>query len=135
PPRRDLLVLPFPVTGLGDKRIRVGVLVHDVTRERDLARTKDELISVVSHELRTPLASLVGFAELLLKRTYDDAQRHEFLSVMFEEGRRLTALISDFLDLQRMESGRQSVHMQPMQLAPMVQRALATVGEDPERPV
>src|SRR5581483_4925277 len=135
PPRRDLLVLPFPVTGLGDKRIRVGVLVHDVTRERDLARTKDELISVVSHELRTPLASLVGFAELLLKRTYDDAQRHEFLSVMYEEGRRLTALITDFLDLQRIESGHQVVHLRPTSLGPIIERAVATVGDDPVRPV
>ena len=64
------------------------------------------MVSVVSHELRTPLASLVGFAELLLKRDYDDATRRQYLTVMYQEGRRLTALINDFLDLQRLESGR-----------------------------
>lgn len=133
-PRRDLVAQVFPVTSL-DGLDEVGILLHDDTHERDLIRTKDELLSVVSHELRTPLASLVGFAELLLKRDYAEAQRREFLTVMYEEGRRLTALISDFLDLQRMESGRQSVHLQPIQLAPVIQRAIATAGEDTDRPI
>jgi signal transduction histidine kinase len=77
-----------------------------VTAERDLVRTKDELVSVVSHELRTPLASVVGFAELLLVRPFTEAQRREFLTTMLQKGKRLTALMNDFLDLQRMQSER-----------------------------
>ena len=135
PPRRDLLALVFPVTGIPSEGLDSGVLLHDVTHERDLARTKDELVSVVSHELRTPLASLVGFAELLLKRDYNEAQRREFLTVMYEEGRRLTGLISDFLDLQRMESGRQTVNLRPLQIGPVLERAVASAGEDEMRPI
>jgi PAS domain S-box-containing protein len=131
---RDLVTQVFPVTSL-EGLDEVGILLHDDTHERDLIRTKDELLSVVSHELRTPLASLVGFAELLLKRDYGEAQRREFLTVMYEEGRRLTALISDFLDLQRMESGRQSVHLQPVHLGSVIRRAVASAGEDVERQI
>ncbi|HLG68923.1 MAG TPA: response regulator [Chloroflexota bacterium] len=117
-------------------RVRTLLELHKMLRAQDdLIRMKDELLSVVSHELRTPLASLVGFAELLLTRTYSDEQQREFLTVMHQEGRRLTALIGDFLDLQRMESGRQSVHLQPCSLREAIDRAVATVGEDPQRPI
>jgi len=135
PPRRDLLAMLFPITGVQGVARETGILLHDVTSEHDLARTKDELISVVSHELRTPLASVVGFAELLLKRDYGEEQRREFLHLMYEEGRRLTALINDFLDLQRMESGRQTVHLRPLDLRPVMERAVQAAGEDPERPI
>jgi CheY-like chemotaxis protein len=114
----------------------VGIVLRDVTIERDLARTKDELVSVVSHELRTPLASVVGFAELLLTRpTMAEAQRQQYLGVMVEEGRRLTALINDFLDLQRLESGRQSIVPGSIALRPILEQAVIAAGDNSERPI
>jgi signal transduction histidine kinase len=71
-------------------------------------RLKDELVSIVSHELRTPLTSLRGFAELMLKRTFPPEKQREFLSIIHTEAVRLTNLINNFLDLQRMEAGRQT---------------------------
>jgi len=117
-------------------RVRTLLELNDLWKAQgELVRMKDELLSVVSHELRTPLASLVGFTELLLTQDYSEDQRREFLIVMMHEGRRLTALINDFLDLQRMESGRQTVHLQPVDLKPLLQQAIATLGEDLERPI
>src|SRR5581483_867568 len=112
-----------------------GILLSDVTIERDLARTKEELVSVVSHELRTPLATLVGFAELLLSQDFEEVQRRRFLNVMVEEGRRLTALINDFLDLQRMETGSEKVELTPIEVGPLLERALDLAGVDTERPI
>src|SRR5207244_8198142 len=80
-------------------------------------------------------ASLVGFAELLLTHDYAEAQRRQYLTVMYQEGRRLTALVNDFLDLQRLESGRDHVRPQPTDLRPLLQDAAARAGEDPERPI
>jgi signal transduction histidine kinase len=117
-------------------RVRTLLQLNDLWKAQgELIRMKDELLSVVSHELRTALASLVGFTELLLTQDYSEEQRREFLIVMMQEGRRLTALINDFLDLQRMESGRQTVHLQPIDLKPLLQQAITTLGEDPERPI
>ncbi|MDP8924711.1 MAG: ATP-binding protein [Chloroflexota bacterium] len=134
PARRDVLFQIFPVadagTGLG-----VGMLLHDVTAERDLQRTKDELVSVVSHELRTPLASVTGFAELLLMREWSEAERQHFLTVMVDEGRRLTALVNEFLSLQRIESGREPIAARPTDLRPVLERAVAGAGADPARPI
>lgn len=117
-------------------RVRNSVeLRRLMTAQSELLRMKDELVSVVSHELRTPLASVVGFAELLLTQNYDEPQRREFLTIMHQEGRRLTALINDFLDLQRMESQRQSVHAEPVALGELLRRAIIVSGEDPQRPI
>jgi len=107
----------------------------DVTDRRELDRLKDELLGVVSHELRTPVASLVGFTELLLTRDYAEPQRREFLTVMLREGRRLTALINDFLDLQRLESGAQQIVLAPTPLRPLVERAVAAAGENLAAPI
>jgi PAS domain S-box-containing protein len=103
--------------------------------QEEVVRAKDELVSVVSHELRTPLVSLVGFTELMLVRDFAEAERREFLTIILEEGRRLTSLINDFLDLQRMESGGLRIAPEPMQLDRVVLRAVEAAGEDPERPI
>lgn len=101
----------------------------------ELNRTKDELVSMVSHELRTPLASVVGFAELLATRTVTDDQRKEYLGVMVQEGRRLTVLINDFLDLQRIESGQESLSRAPADLPALIERAVNRAGADQPRPI
>ena len=135
PIHRDLSVTVFPVIDGRGTPIGWGTLMRDVTQEREVQRLKDELVSVVSHELRTPLASIVGFAELLLSRTFAADEQREFLEIMLEEGHRLTALINDFLDLQRLESGRQEIRPVPTALGPLLQRAVQTAGLDPARPI
>jgi signal transduction histidine kinase len=134
-PSRSIQAEVFTVADSTTGRRSVGVVLRDVTAERDLVRTKDELVSVVSHELRTPLASVVGFAELLRTRELKEAQRQQFLTVILEEGRRLTALINDFLDLQRMESGHQEIAPRPVELAAFVEQCVAAAGMDDARPI
>jgi PAS domain S-box-containing protein len=101
----------------------------------ELNRVKDELVSMVSHELRTPLASLVGFTELLQSREFAKAQRKQYLDVMLREGRRLTSLINDFLDLQRIEGGAQKLNLGPLDLSVLVRRAVTSAGEDRHTPI
>lgn len=86
-----------------------SLLVHrDITREFEVSQMKNELVSTVSHELRTPLASVLGFTELLLTKDLKPARKTKYLETIYNEAKRLTALINDFLDIQRMESGRQT---------------------------
>ena len=134
-PSRSIQAEVFTVANSSDGRRGVGIVLRDVTAERDLVRTKDELVSVVSHELRTPLASVVGFAELLRTRELKEPQRQQFLTVILEEGRRLTALINDFLDLQRMESGRQEIAPRPVELAAFIEQCVAAAGADDAHPI
>ncbi|MFS0820378.1 ATP-binding protein [Bacillus sp. 1P02SD] len=86
-----------------------SLLVHrDITKEFEITQMKNELVSTVSHELRTPLASVLGFTELLLTKDLKPERKTKYLQTIYNEAKRLTALINDFLDIQRMESGRQT---------------------------
>jgi PAS domain S-box-containing protein len=105
--------------------ISVLSLVQDVTERKALERLKDELVSTVSHELRTPLASLRGFAELMLTRDFSLAQQREFLTIILNESKRLADLINDFLDLQRIEAGRQEYHFRPLDLLSVARETIA----------
>jgi PAS domain S-box-containing protein len=96
----------------------------------ELSRAKDEMVSMVSHEMRTPLASIVGFTELLATREVTSEQRKEYLGVMLQEGRRLTALINDFLDLRRIEGGHLTMRFAPAELTALIKRAVDLFGGD-----
>ncbi|QKS72898.1 response regulator [Paenalkalicoccus suaedae] len=93
----------------GEKEKLGTVFVHrDMTREHELDTMKSELVSTVSHELRTPLSSVLGFTELLMTKELKPERQKKYLETIYKEAQRLTNLINDFLDLQRMESGKQS---------------------------
>ena len=95
-----------------------------VDASAELSRAKDEMVSMVSHEMRTPLASIVGFAELLVTREVKPKQLAEYLAVILQEGRRLTALINDFLDLRRIEGGHVTMRFAPADVSALITRAV-----------
>ncbi|MCJ8008376.1 ATP-binding protein [Lederbergia wuyishanensis] len=92
---------------------RVGtIFVHrDITKEHEVDQMKSELVSTVSHELRTPLSSVLGFTELLLNKKVTPERQYKYLTTIQKEAQRLTNLINNFLDIQRMESGKQQYDM------------------------
>lgn len=79
---------------------------RDVTRETELDRMKSEFLSTAAHELRTPMASIMGFSELLMMRRYDEGKTRELLGTINRQAQRLTSLLTDLLDLARIEARR-----------------------------
>ena len=96
----------------GDMIGRIFVF-RDVTKRREVERLKSELLATVSHELRTPLTGILGFSELLLRPGTDPEAGAHYAATIHSEAQRLTALINDFLDLQRIESGAFSLTPEP----------------------
>lgn len=97
------------------------VLIHrDITKNYEVDQMKSELVSTVSHELRTPLSSILGFTELLLRREIKPEKQKQYLSNILSESKRLTNLINDFLDIQRMETGAQTYEKNPIKLLPIL---------------
>ncbi|WP_429840668.1 ATP-binding protein [Brevibacillus sp. FIR094] len=88
------------------------LVYRDFTTEYEIDQMKSDFVSTVSHELRTPLASVLGFAELLLTKELKPERQQRYIATIYQEATRLTALINDFLDLQRMESGRQTYELE-----------------------
>ncbi|RPI48753.1 MAG: GAF domain-containing sensor histidine kinase, partial [Chloroflexi bacterium] len=101
--------------------------------------SKSQFLASVSHELRTPLTSILGFTRIVKKRLEErivplvsaaDAktertlqQVESNLSIILMEGQRLTALINDLLDLEKIEAGKVEWHMEPLQIADVVDQA------------
>jgi PAS domain S-box-containing protein len=83
------------------------LLLHDVTEEKELDRMKNEFISTAAHELRTPLTSIMGFSEYMLETPPETAaESKHLLGIIHEQAGNLSAIISDLLDLSRIESGK-----------------------------
>ncbi|MFC6232205.1 ATP-binding protein [Paenibacillus allorhizosphaerae] len=116
--------LELYATPVGDKqKLEIqGYLfvLRDRTEEEKIDEMKNEFVSIVSHELRTPLASVLGFIEILLHRELTPEKRTRYMQTIYNEAMRLSTLINDFLDLQRMESGKQVYHFAPVELGGLV---------------
>lgn len=99
----------------------------DITRLKEVDRLKSDIVANVSHELRTPLASIKAYAELLLHNIEGDdrALRDQFLGVIDLEADRLSQLISDLLNLSRLEAGRFEVRKVQVDLGDLLADVLA----------
>lgn len=107
---------------------RGAILVfHDLTRIKQLERTRQEFVANVSHELRTPLSLIKGFVETLLEGAKNDPEKAtRFLQTIEKHTDRLTFLIEDLLTISRLESGQIIMNLHPVDLHEETQR----VAED-----
>ncbi len=126
PTPRTLQARFFPVQDASGDSPRLGLLLRDITRERELDEMKSQLLSTVSHELRTPLASIKGFATTLLRQDvdWDEDSRRDFLGIIDEESDRLSELISNLLDMSRIEAGTLRVEPESTKLIPIIQETV-----------
>jgi len=105
---------------------RGAILVfHDLTRIKQLERTRQEFVANVSHELRTPLSLIKGFVETLLEGAKNDPeQATRFLQTIEKHTDRLTFLIEDLLTISRLESGQIIMNLHPVNLHEEAQRVI-----------
>lgn len=125
----------FDVHGDDGEAIGRGLLLRDVTRERELDQFKSTLLAAVGHELRTPLAAIKGHASTLLQDDVSwslDDQRH-FLGTISTEADRLALLVTNLLDLSRHEAGLLALHRTAHHLDGIVEDAVHRLSPPPVR--
>ncbi|WP_214755688.1 sensor histidine kinase [Exiguobacterium sp. s157] len=96
------------------------LVFRDITSETEAERLKSEFISTISHELRTPLSSIYGFTELMVKKQLPNEKQAKYLQTIHAETERLTHLVNDFLDVQRMEAGSQMYDREQLDVEPVI---------------
>jgi len=95
---------------------------------KDMDEVKDEFLYTVTHELRTPLTSIRAMAELVHDNDdMEEEQRQEFLSGIIKETERLSHLITQVLNLERYESGRQHLNLTPVLLNTLINDSIRSV--------
>lgn len=100
-------------------------MIHDLTRLKQLERTREEFVANVSHELRTPLSLIGGYVETLLDGAKDNPEVSvKFLQTIQRNSERLQFLIEDLLTISQLESGRLTMHLQPVRLPALVDKVL-----------
>ncbi len=103
---------PFVIQGIAFQGI-LSLLV-DITHVRELERIKDEIVDIVSHELKLPLTTILGYSEMLTEQLQGTTQ--QYAREIQAQTRRLNRLITDFLDIARLEKGRQVLDHKPLLL-------------------
>jgi two-component system, OmpR family, phosphate regulon sensor histidine kinase PhoR len=111
------------------KAAGVVAVLHDMTREKEVAELKSDFVSSVSHELRTPLASIKAYVEMLIDGEADDEKTtREFYEVIQNEANRLSRLIDNMLSISRIESGLVQVNKHPQSLTIIMKEAIEVIA-------
>jgi two-component system phosphate regulon sensor histidine kinase PhoR len=104
------------------------LVLRDVTRTRRLEQIRRDFVANVSHELRTPVSVIRANVETLVSGAIDDTEHaHQFLDAVHRNADRLSQLISDLLDLSRIEAGEYHIDMEPVRIAPLVIRVVGNL--------
>jgi signal transduction histidine kinase len=92
-----------------------------------------DMISKIAHELRSPLTSIKGFSSMLVSRwdRFTDEQRLQFVETIRADAERMGRIVSEVLDLARLEAGRLELHPVPVVVADVVARANGRMSELP----
>ena len=121
---------PFRLVGVCMSTQEHKKIEEELTKARDKAQQSDKLKSAflanMSHEIRTPLNAIVGFSNLLVDgdMSFQKEEIKEFLSLIYLNCEQLLALISDILDLSKIESNTMVFNITEQPLTPLLQNIL-----------
>ena len=100
------------------------IVFSDINRLKELDQAKNEVMSLVSHELRTPLTAIRGYSELLKETPNLPEGAEECVTTIHEAAERLARILTTFLDVSRLESGKQEIRTDPIRLNEVAREAV-----------
>jgi two-component system, OmpR family, phosphate regulon sensor histidine kinase PhoR len=131
-PNEKIIDINLAAYSIEDGGIKgVIVVLHDITAIRRLEKMRSEFVTNVSHELKTPITSIKGFTETLLDGALEDAEiSRSFLTIINEESDRLYRLISDILDLSKIEQKRMPLQLEEVNLPDLIKETVRILHEE-----
>ena len=117
-----------PVIGEHGRWLGIVVVMHDITELVKLEQVRKDFVANVSHELKTPVTSIKGFSETLLYGAYKNEETLlSFLEIIHKESNRLQMLITDLLDLSKVEQVGYEVNLHKVKLNDVLNRCIGNV--------
>jgi PAS domain S-box-containing protein len=118
----SLQISSAPIHNKNDKIIAAASIISDITQQKALERQKDEFLAIASHELKTPVTSIKAYGQVLQVRftRKGDIEAAEQLRKMDVQIDKLTNLISDLLDVTKIQSGRLEFHREDFDLNTLI---------------
>ncbi|MTT31676.1 PAS domain-containing protein [Terrilactibacillus sp. BCM23-1] len=108
----------------------IVVVFHDITELKKLENMRKDFVANVSHELKTPITSVIGFTETLLDGAKENKTLEEqFLHIILKESKRLQSLISDLLDLSKIEKDHFVINWQKVNLNLIVEDVILILSD------
>ena len=101
----------------------IVVTLHDITKIKDLEKTKKDFVTNVSHELRTPLTAIKGFVETLQDTNSDDESQH-YLNIINRHTDRVIRIVNDLLLLSEIEAKPDSLELEDVNLQDLIENIL-----------
>lgn len=105
--KRFFNVLIVPVAS-GEEVVGMIIIMHDITRDKEISRMKTEFVSIAAHQLRTPLSAIKWSLHMILDGDVGkvSSEQVEFLEKAYQSNERMIILINDLLNISRIEEGR-----------------------------
>ena len=116
----DIFIAPIAV----DKNV-IGMIIimHDITRDREISRMKTEFVSIAAHQLRTPLSAIKWSLKMILDGDVGNitSEQIDFLEKTYQSNERMILLINDLLNVSRIEEGRFVYNQEPCSLEEIIE--------------
>ncbi len=137
--RRELeikqeLILEITSSSVLKNKEKTGTLVilRDVTREKTVERMKTEFVTISAHQLRTPLSAMQWMLERLLQEKAGKLTEEQkmLLQKAFKDNKKMIALISDLLNLVKIEEGKQDYQLKPARIDEVIESAISAFQEE-----
>ncbi|MHB8483363.1 MAG: HAMP domain-containing sensor histidine kinase [Nitrospiria bacterium] len=109
--------------------IYIVLVFHEITDIKRLERIRKDFVANVSHELRTPLTSIKGYLEALqdMEPAVPDEGR-KFLAILLKHAQGMENIVSDLLQLAKIESGKEKLQLSPIPLKPFLLKTVQTLS-------
>jgi len=117
----ELLIVP--VKNYKKEVVGGAIILHDITKMKEIDRMKTEFVSVASHQLRTPLTAIKLFTEMLADGDTGkmNKKQKEYISDIAESTERMIKLVNDLLNVSRIETGRLRIDPEPVVMKQFIQ--------------
>ncbi len=123
---RSIKALMSPIFTASQEYLGYIIVLHDITKEVEIDKLKNNFISNVSHELRTPVTVLRSYIDTLcnFNSDFDENTKQEFLQIMNQEAKRLNNMVNDILDFSRLDSANVKIEKEFLDIKPILENTV-----------